>query len=214
MTGHSFVSGLRDHFRSRYENTLLNDIPLEGFVASQLRIDHHVQEVHLLGQSGAVASDFLLPHNFVTPDIVLIELGTNDIAQGMGGTEAADIIFELSQNLSLSYKCVVIVLSVLPRVSSLGCEVSVFDRERSVLETALKGKVSGCKEIKYFKHKGFWAREIQGQKFPIDIWEWSRDGVHPNSVLGRHKYKVSVWAAILEALKLRTTLISSGFFTK
>jgi lysophospholipase L1-like esterase len=98
VLGHSFVSGLRDHYWARFGKWKQQNVALEGFIASELKVDHHVAEVHLLGQSGALASDFLLPQNSVSPDICLIELGTNDLAQGARGQDVARDILNLSKN--------------------------------------------------------------------------------------------------------------------
>ena len=49
----------------------------------------------------------------------------------------------------------------------------------------------GEKTISYHNHKGFWA-------IPTHIW--SRDGVHPNTKLGRAKYIASLRKAIFQAV--------------
>jgi hypothetical protein len=82
----------------------------------------------------------------------------------------------------------------------------MFAQARDTLEDILKRSVVDFPGVTYFKHKGFWERQVEGFKLPMEVESWSNDSIHPNALEGREKYKTSLRAAILEALKLRSSL--------
>ena len=46
--------------------------------------------------------------------------------------------------------------------------------------------------IPYHVHRGFWLD-------PVDVW--SRNGIHPNTSLGRKKYKASLRSAVFKSVE-------------
>ena len=45
--------------------------------------------------------------------------------------------------------------------------------------------------IRYHVHSGYWLHSVS---------TWSRDGIHPNTILGRKKYKRSLRSAVFKAI--------------
>ncbi len=118
---HNFVSGLDDHLHSVYPQ--IPPSMFELHTAQELNVSNNLANMYLHGQWGATLKTFTLHTLFtfyVTPDLVLLEFGTNDLAQGMHPVTVASQIFDLAEHLHQLYGSVVGVLSVLPRVRHLG----------------------------------------------------------------------------------------------
>ena len=79
LCGHSFVSGLRDHFTHGGKTRVL---PTD--VARELSISERVRSFHLAGSSGARVignAEICKAVQTMRPTYVIIDLGTNDLAR-------------------------------------------------------------------------------------------------------------------------------------
>ena len=174
-------------------------------MAIDLKVDHYVRRVFLLGQSGAKVTEFDVPHlvlRRIDPLIILVELGTNDLAAGVRAPVVADSLQVLAQDLHHRYRAVVGVMSVLPRDKGLqDMTAKEFREEVQQLDDILKQCWVGSSAIFYHKHKGFWEMQDKSKKFDLPVSAWSKDGIHPNSERGRARYKSSLRTAIYKALK-------------
>lgn len=188
VIGHSFVSGLSDHFSSQISHSLT-----PSRTASLLQVSNVVEHITLYGIRGAcVLPSFSLPLTYLSthsPHFVIIDLGTNDIAQGTDPLNVAMALLELAQTLCSLYSVKhVFICSVLFRADTRAS--SKINQNIFRLNGYLKNLCQIENNIWYWRHKGFWA---------TDPLQWSRDGLHPNSTRGRKLYKTSLRSAIFKA---------------
>ncbi len=89
--GHSFINSYFDHCIS---NLVKEDKVLTSHaVAAHLKVIAYIAEVHHYGERGGMASTFTISTHvldFLNPDIVLIDLGSNDLAESHLSTLAGD----------------------------------------------------------------------------------------------------------------------------
>ena len=131
------------------------------------------------------------------PDILLVDIGSNEIAQGAQPTRVAASIEQWVQEASRVFPGVICLLSVVPRAAGLVIMTpEQFLNAASELEALLKLLPKSHGNVLYHKHKGFYEREELGVKSPLIPYDWSHDGIHPNNQLGRKKYKNSLCLAI------------------
>jgi hypothetical protein len=206
IIGHIFVSGLDDHFRVKFRT--VHPAQLERQVAMELQVSEHVGGVFLLGRSGAQAMSFHIPEialQGIRPEIVLVELGSNDIVAGQQPKQLASRIFDIARQLTSTFEAVVGICSVVRRTEKLGAlDAGKFDTMMAAVNKEIKQLVVSGTETRifYHSHKGFWHVETNNKKedLPVSVWSW--DGVHPNRGEGRKRYKNSLRNAISKGLKL------------
>ena len=83
---------------------------------------HHIKQVFLSGHSGDNTISPHVPHTVISkvkPSIIMIDLGSNDIAQGRGGEELSQRLVDLAHRLRTTYRALII-MSVVPRDRGLG----------------------------------------------------------------------------------------------
>ena len=92
----------------------------------------------------------------------------------------------IAKELVDSYFCLVYICGALHR--QRGISSSVLNMENLVLDfnDNLKELCDGEEFIFYHQHRGFWEDQSH-HVLPVDYW--SKDGIHPNSFVGRDKYK-------------------------
>jgi lysophospholipase L1-like esterase len=164
-----------------------------------------VSSVSFFGIRGAMIKDLnTLLHQLYGNhhDIILLDLGTNDIASGVPVFQIANAISEWLSELRAFHKGVICILSVVPRLGGLrGMSPESFMSESNRLETTLRNMAQSYQHVLYHKHKGFYDIEIGGKKLPLSPNQWSRDGIHPNNLNGRKKYGNSIRLAVAKAVK-------------
>ena len=96
LIGHSFVSGLRDHYCHRDRNCTPTKI------ARNLYVSDRVDELHLVGASGAC----ILRQGFdvevlrgIRPTFVILEFGTCDLANGIDALSVADAVMNVAHRI-------------------------------------------------------------------------------------------------------------------
>ena len=183
--GHSFVSGLDDHFTCGGKRQVT---PTE--VACRLSISDRVDQFHLVGRRGAQIMRGLShdgPLRAIKPSYAIIDVGTNDIARGMPVLNVVVAVIELAKEMITRYGVVhVTVCSVLHRDTPVDINARV-DRYNAILRDFCEVEP----HIAYHTHRGFWRAASS----------WSRDGLHPNIANGRQKYKRSLRKATNNALQ-------------
>jgi hypothetical protein len=202
ILGHSFIFGLQSHFENRFKGHP-ND--LEHFIAEELAVSDHVQRLFLFGQRGATIESFDMPEmclSHIHPAIIILDLGTNDLVYCDKLEWLAKDLVDLARFCRDRFQAIVGVCSIVRRTGSLGkIDSEEFDRRATGINEILREQLSYQENIFFHSHKGFWDKEISGQKYPLSVEEWSGDGIHPNLPGGRKKYKNSLRRAICKALK-------------
>ena len=197
VIGHSFVSGLADHFAHR------NGGPLSASeVAVELRVSDITAEVHLAGQRGGRITDpnFALPVDAIRqaqPHFAILNVGSNDLAVG---TTAADQLAIATGTMALARELidehnvsVVVVCTVVDRYEGLpGITPNDFHEHLYHLNSMLMHFCQNEHNVHYHVMRGFWRN-------PITTWSW--DGIHPNKPQGRTMYKKAIRKSIFLAVK-------------
>jgi len=164
-------------------------------MAKQFRVDHRVPHLHLVGERGIKVTSTFIPHtvSLIQPDFVIIDVGTNDLAAGATPLSVASTLFEVCTSLILHHAVLHVTLcSALYRDSNIHTTPQLFKHNVNLFNTILSDLCFVDPQIDYHTHRGFWASPIE---------EWSRDGIHPNTSVGRQKYKTSIRSAVYNTLK-------------
>ena len=123
----------------------------------------------------------------MSPEIVILEIGTNDLSHlrpEVVGSEIEELVHLLLQSFSIK---VIGVCEVLPRVNA-----SVFNGAASILNQYLFDVLQPIPNVFCWRHKGF--------KNP-SVHPYLLDGVHVNS-FGQYCLYRSYRGAILKALRM------------
>ena len=200
--GHSYIQSVSDHFRS-FLNPHNGELPVQ--IPHCLKVDKHVQQIHLLGIRGATMDTFRYPPELqhLTPDIIIIEMGSNDLAHHFHSTSQvqhlAHAIVNMAQYCLSHYGAShVVICSSLKRLRGVHNQtLAQYNANVYLLNNNLKTLCKELSHISYHRHSGFWA---DSNRQPLLQHTWSRDGIHPNTDLGRLQYKRSLRDAILRTL--------------
>ena len=189
LLGHSFVRSLKDYLHPSHpfsdlapelRTSDMSSLQIHGISGAFITNPSHISEfLHILSQE-----------NF---DMLILDIGTNDLAAGIPPLiVAVEIIKFLEKVLKSQSNLHVMVCSVIPRSSRLNSSESNFKSNIVNYNTYLRNMCSVNSSIHYWKHKGFWADPVS---------YWSRDGIHPNSRIGRKRYCTSIKNAIFKAVQ-------------
>ena len=163
LLGHSFASSLDDHYNIILRN--VNPNFRNAYIAKDLQVNNNIGQVFLHGQSGATCVNFSPPYlftSFVRPDIILLELGSNDIANRVPPVTVASNLYNIAEDLHRRHGSVIGLLSILPRTERIGkLTADDFYARMHVANDTLK---MYCKEENdwwayFYKHKRFWEVE-------------------------------------------------------
>ena len=189
ILGHSFITRSDKHLSQTSSDNHLHNFTLP-------RVSH---DVNMQGRSGAHAGDMfpLFQTCFSYPDVVIIDVGTNDLTDGRLPVHTLALpIFNIARRLTrfAGVKRVVL-MEILPRTTwgRHGAPVS-FSRRVTQYNTMLKSLIFQYKDqvpVTFWFHKGMAS----------NIENFISDGVHLNS-LGMIKYIKSVRRAILKTSRI------------
>ena len=123
------------------------------------------------------------------PEIVILELGSNDIAVCYDSHQVAYSIIALAQKLRETYKVPVVkICSVLNRDNNLTLTLDEFHNQALQLNMTLSHLANFTPGISYYNYSGFWR---DGEGCTVHASEWSFDAIHSNNQVGRKLYKKS-----------------------
>ncbi|KAI0242052.1 hypothetical protein LSAT2_014989 [Lamellibrachia satsuma] len=194
LLGHSFVSGLSDHFSQCGRHVVT-----AAYIAHQLSISDRVDEFHLVGTRGARVLQGLQAHahdalTTIRPTFAIVDIGTNDISNGAPTVTVADAVVQLAHEIIDVFGARhVTVCSALHRSSPLDTNNRHINNLIDNYNNILRNFCDVEPLIDYHTHRGFWN---------TDTYTWSRDGLHPNTNVGRAKYKRSLRKAVNHALSV------------
>lgn len=198
IIGHSFARSLQDHIQPKYEKLKLShaDLTLPHYTAQYLEVDKFVNNIHIEGESGAMAHSYVLPVDFlksVKPDIVVFEMGSNDINQGYDPISTAEQIIVLAEALRDLYNVKSVhICSVINSASQKSLiSPAQFAARAEMTNLHMKSRLKA--RLNYHVHPGFWRQT--DSVTPLPVSSWSRDGTHPNDHDGRRKHLKSIKTA-------------------
>ncbi len=172
--GHSNVSGCYDYYMNKFD--YVHPSVRDQYIAHDLYVDHNFKNVFLVGQSRATTKSIPVPYLFashVYPDLVILELGSNDIVNGETPYIVAERIFAIGEKIHSLYGSLVGFISVLPRLGNLR-KITPLDFNFAMTEVNNSLQMYAKRKYWsfYHKHKGFWEIEEEGNKRvrPINTW--------------------------------------------
>jgi lysophospholipase L1-like esterase len=182
VQGHSFVVSFKDHLKHIHKTTK-SDLPFSQFVAHQLKVADHVEEIHLIGKSGGkILENIDIPIRKLQkhkPTIVILDVGSNDAAKNKYDNE--NIVFQIMAHAEAlrnlySVKCVII-CSLINRDIGMDMTPAAFQRRVYAINDRLITRTAREPAIRYHQHRGF-ARTVEGAVATCS--NFSFDGIHPN----------------------------------
>ena len=156
-----------------------------------------MDEFHLVGTRGARVLQGLQAHahdalTTIRPTFAIVDIGTNDISNG--APTVADAVVQLAHEIIDVFGARhVTVCSALHRSSPLDTNNRHINNLIDNYNNILRNFCDVEPLIDYHRHRGFWN---------TDTCTWSRDCLHPNTNVGRAKYKRSLRKAVNNALRV------------
>ena len=204
LFGHSFTVSLEHYFKGLYDKSQ-QSIPFPIFVSRHLKVAGLTNGVHFAGiRGGKILENMHLPVEHllsIKPTIVLMEAGTNDAATlDFSAVQICDQIMAHARALRDLYKVKqVIICGLISRAEGIEMTEEQFSMRARDINTILWVSVSLEKNIQFHYHPGFYTLGANGQK--ASAWDFTRDGIHPNTKQARHKYLSSMTNAIHKATR-------------
>jgi hypothetical protein len=191
-----------DYWRNKYKGVPI--LSLESTIAVELRVAQNINQVYLLGRRGALAQNFAVPKallNILNPDVIVLDIGTNDLARGVTVTNLVEGMKTISSQLLNHCSCVVL-LSIVPRGAGFVEPVDQTSFYVAMKRTNYILKHCNWEGVRFWKQKGFYEIQSGGKKIQKPISDWSYDGIHPNKPVGRSLYANSIRSALCQYLNL------------
>ena len=179
LLGHSFIRRLRDDLRSHFDSRADDTFGLQDDAI-----------VHFHGVGGLTVAKLRRDLGIVSslsPHVVILELGTNDLANlspEVTGSEIEELVRLLLDTFSVR---VIGVCEVIPRVRA-----PFFTGAASILNQYLCGVLEPISNVFCWRHRGFNNPSVD---------PYLPDGVHVNS-FGQYCLYRSYRGAILKALRM------------
>ena len=177
--GHSFIRRLHDFLLRNFNTKIATNLSLEG----DLVIRWHGIGGRTISKTKAY--DLHVVEEFA-PNIVILQLGTNDLAT-TSAVETGSAIEDLCRLLYESYGVEVIcVCQTLHRQDAFS-----FNKQVDLLTKYLRVVLEPLSYVIYWRHRGFWRCKSRFL---------ARDGVHLNN-RGHYKYFRSLRGAVLRCMR-------------
>ena len=216
QTGHSLVRRSkcavlgeihdRDNFRDTTDAQAII-LPLKH------KVWWRVQKIHTYSKDISFIRDIIgdcdpiLNHN---PDMVLVDLGSNELANCLDGYDIGKIfvIANLLRQLSaLLYPSICVFMQILPRRRYMSCTPENFDHYATIFNNFLgqwhHEALSGCfpDNFRFYRMQGWWTKkdDIPGADIPCPTSDWMKtDGIHVTTDAMAVKHSRNIKKAILD----------------
>ena len=206
ITGHSYVYSFEKYLQDLDRKTNSN-LHSSKFCPNHLKVSNKIGSVFFSGQRGAhicPGSDkpYILPIslvNAIKPQVVVLDIGTNDIVSWFNPLHVATSIIHVAEHMrdNLGVRDIRI-CSVLSRVAMRDMVKEDFLCRAYEVNGHLRELCLSAPCIFYHLHEGFWQTEDH-QVLSVDSWSW--DGIHPNLKSGRDKYVKCMRSALHNAAR-------------
>lgn len=197
VVGHSFVKRLTHWIGSQH--AMAPNHPLE--------LCDELKELTFLGKSGLYASqlhesDLLFQAG--KHDIVIVDCGTNDLANDLHVSQIVHHVFLFARRCLLEGASIVVLLSVLPRTKRIATTSENFRACSVAFNEALRNICRTEKRIMFYRQTGF--TKLIDNTTDQPVFHWSNDGIHPSphrrqpeAKSGMEKYCQSIKTALHRA---------------
>lgn len=200
LIGHSFIrrlvgdSLLTSAVDVRFENTAIS-------LSRNLELDFHFS-----GGLYTICKNINLIHHLydtvhrirdLLPDIIVIELGSNDIAN-LTNTNSSECLRLADQLVEFAKHCIaskltkaVIINSVIPRNSRISCSAEQFIKNITIFNNCVRRFCNAAEQLYFNKIRGFYHPQ------KINNFWWSSDGIHCNTTEGKRMYRARLRHGLL-----------------
>ena len=194
FVGHSFIRRLKNHAlksvnctprgtpRGRHSDvTPFHPREARAFVRG-LQLDNWFSLAYTIAENIVFIRDVIsaLTDNDFHSDVVVIDIGSNDIAQvptqdPRRMLEMAHTLHELLHHQSMP---LIVVNAVLPRTHRIASTSQTFSANAAHFNNFLSEMCTLSPHIIFNKLRGFQHLHIQGRDIPRPVCQWSDDGIH------------------------------------
>jgi hypothetical protein len=208
--GHSFIRRLRDdnihHTKGRHGLDIgtHSDINATLF-AKCIGVHHHVRRIYTHTNYILFIKDIARCSLLITkikPGIVLIDIGSNDLASVTKVNPALmlELATQITDSATQLSSSVIIINGILPRTAGMTASAETFQDNADLYNRFLKNICETSTNLVYNKLRGFthtWIDNIE-QKKPVS--DWSTDGIHCNTIESMKRYRTRIKQAILSQI--------------
>ena len=131
-----------------------------------------------------MTDDILKAYRPSGEDILILDVGTNDLVNKITGDALAAKVLDycsyfnqINSNLKKIY-----VLEIVDRVKTRAVSRNEFRREKDIYNERI-GEIEGRNDF---------IKVVKQDLSLLDIRDWSRDGIHPDTKLGKTTYKKTI----------------------
>ena len=181
IVGHSFVRRFNDGLKRTRRSP-----------KQQLGLNNSVGSIYISGKGGAMADQILSNYAPASTDILILDLGTNDLCGSFDGATLAEKVtqyleeyIERYPNLKLIY-----IFEIVERLRTRNISKKEFDYERFVYNRKMS-ELASCSSIIHFRKQEGLTR----------INQWSNDGIHPNTAYGSNQYMMNIRRTIMDGVR-------------
>ena len=181
IVGHSFVRRFNDGLKRTRRTS-----------AQQLGVNNSVRSIYISGKGGAMADQILSNYAPASTNILILDLGTNDLCGSFDGATLAEKVtqyleeyIERYPNLKLIY-----IFEIVERLRTRNISKKEFDYERFIYNKKMSELASRSSIIYFRKQEGLTC-----------IKQWSNDGIHPNTAYGSNQYMMNIRRTIMEGVR-------------
>ena len=180
VVGHSFVRRFKDRLDQERRS-----------YKQQLEVSHCVDSITMYGKGGAFADQILSNFEPVSTDILILDLGTNDLCGSLDGKTLATKVCAYIEDYLRKFPNLqrVFIFEIVERDRTRNVPKGKFDYERGIYNRKIQDAANFNSKIYFCKHTGL-----------SDIKKWSNDGIHPNTRFGTTQYLKNVKNTILTAV--------------
>ena len=177
IVGHSFIRRLTD------------DLKRSGSCIEALGLSDYVASLECFGRGGAMVDNILQSFHIGNCHIVILDVGTNDLCDGIGGHLLAQKVFKHAINL-LKHKSVkhVKILEILKRAKTRNLSQICFEQERQFYNNTMKNLSETHSCISFAAQPGF-----------ENLNKWSSDGIHATTPYGKNAYRSNIRKFVIDA---------------
>jgi hypothetical protein len=215
LVGHSFIRRLRDDILANpHQKRRIRDItwthPYRARVLAEgLNISDFITSVYTESDNLNFIGDLDRSYTsicHVDPMVVVIDIGSNDIAQCFSGdpwamlalaTQVHDFATSIQKG---ALHPLIIINAVIPRINNMQCDPQTF-RINAMQYNKCLGVLCDTKDgIVINKMRGFNFTNTDRQEQPREVISWSNDGIHPDMPGSMERYRNRVRHCILDNL--------------
>ena len=181
IVGHSFVRRFKDQLDQ-----------VKRPYKDQLDVSNYVDSIYLHGKGGALTDQILSKFSPLSTDILILDLGTNDLCGTFDGETLANKVSTYLDDYMRDFHRMksVYIFEIVERERTRNVSKAKFDFERKVYNSKIQEIASSNPKITFCKHVGL-----------NDMKKWSNDGIHPDTRFGTNQYMNNVRNVILKATK-------------